>query len=385
MRGSAAQLLMLAVLPMLKACGDGSGAPMAEPLIVEDSHLQVLDTAARLTDVRDVMSTDDGSIWVLDAMEPFVHIYGAEGEHQLATGRKGRGMGEMLFPTFLLNVDGGVEVWDRGTQRRLLISSDGTIVDRGRIDRGLLFHARSDILQVTYGAPFRSRVMAGSVITTVYPKGLLTDVDYRSGQIVRVQDDQLQVLLQFEDVLDAGVSGDEAARHLVGIPLWDACPDGSLRVFDPDYGRLFHLDSSGRVRDTLDLAVSTEPLRTEHIRRYLRGMVVQELGSGAVGDPDVEREVETLVRSHRREFGTKLPGGVDLRCDVSGRTWIAEFDNSVHSLGFGANWLVVDGNTSQRVRFPEGFRPFEIGPRRAIGIFTDSLDVQWLASALLPI
>jgi len=383
MRGPAARFGMMAVLPMLNACDIGPGASMAEPVIVESTQLQVLDSIVRLTDVRDVMSSNDGAIWVLDAMEPFVHIYGVDGVHRVATGRKGRGPGEMLFPAFLLNVDGEVEVWDRGTQRRLSISSGGKISDRGSIDRRLFFHARSDILQISYGAPFRSRWTAGSLVTAVYPKGLLTDADYRSGRVVRVQDDTLHVLVEFEDLLDAAV--DEAARNLVGIPLWDACPDGSLRVLDPSHGRLYRLDSSGEVVDTVALPISIEPLRADHIRRYLHRMVVHELGSNAVGDPDVEREVERLLRVHRRDFGTKLPSGVDLQCDKAGRTWIAEFDNSVHSLGYGADWLVINGNISQRVRFPEGFRPFELGARRAIGIFTDSLEAQRLVSAWLPI
>jgi hypothetical protein len=351
-------------------------AEVAEARPFGDSHL---------TNVRDLLPGTGDKIWVLDAVEPFVHLYRSDGTPPVSFGRAGRGVGEMLNPVVLLNDEPAPNVWDRGNHSRLRLSTDGVIYDGGRLETQLLFHARSDIQEVSYGRPFRARRIRGSVVTAVYPQGLNADVDFRYGRIVRVTDAGIDVLVEFQGLL----GGEEATgrphpRNLVGIPLWDVCPDGSIHLLDPYQRSLLRLTPNGSIRDTLDLPLGTETLESQHIRRYLRLMVVHELGSGAAGEPDVEREIERLADAHRDDFGEHVPPAADLLCDFAARTWIERFDNSADPLGYGRDWLVVEGDTFRRVRFPERFRPIHIGERQAIGILTDSLDVQRVATTEIP-
>ena len=97
-----------------------------------------------------------------------------------------------------------------------------------------------------------------------------------------------------------------------------------------------------------------------------------------------QMRVEQIARSQRHRFPRNAPPAVSLLCDFRGQVWLQQFSTADHPLGYGREWIVVDPRgASRRVRFPPGFQPRAFTRAAAVGVRTDSLDVQQIATVPL--
>ena len=111
-------------------------------------------------------------------------------------------------------------------------------------------------------------------------------------------------------------------------------------------------------------------------------MIRAEMAGTDISDAEIEHAAEDVLAGGGDQMPTEAPIGIDLRCSP-GRVWIQEFDGSSHHVGYGGAWRVVSLNDRtqrfERVIFPDGFIPHRITDSSAIGIVTDSVDLQHVA------
>ena len=82
------------------------------------------------------------------------------------------------------------------------------------------------------------------------------------------------------------------------------------------------------------------------------------------------------------------PLAVDIKCSA-GRVWMQEYDGAAHPLGYSQSWNAVtlsDGGTSaySEVILPSAFQLFRVSDSHLLGVVTDGMDLQRVASIPLP-
>lgn len=378
------------VLPLLVLASLGTGSCAPEPphtstveVRIAPSALTIFQEGESLWDVRDI--TESGEvIWALTAAAPFLRAYDRSGSMLADFGRSGDGPGELRNPWILSTVasGGGVIAWDLATRRRSLFDVGGNFVTSmpTSITRESI---RADIRSVTFGDPFRVVEDDTGVWAASYPDGLRRGDDFWSGRIVRHAHGDVEPDVVVDFAVDLpGAASRVPAMGLGSVPLWDGCADGVVAVLDP-VDRSLHLYRPGATKDRqIALPWTGRPLSHEERLGYVRAMMRNEAQGTNVTDDEIERAAAEMLARAGKHLAAEAPVGIDLRCSP-GRIWIQEFDGSSHPLGYGSAWMTVARDDAaprfQRVVFPDGFTPYRLTDSKAIGVVTDSLELQRVA------
>ena len=382
--------LRLPVLPLLVlvTLGIGSCTPGAPDTSTGDveivpSALTTFPEGDELWGVRDIIESGE-LIWVLTAVEPFLRAYDRSGRMLGDFGSSGEGPGELGNPWILSAATsaGGVVVWDLATRRRSLFDAGGNFVSSSPtpVTRESI---RADIRSVTFGDPFRVAEDDAGVWVASYPEGLTAGDHFWRGKILRIRhgDPEPAVVVDFAAELP-GAANRVPAIGLAPVPLWDRCADGVVAVLDPVDRSLHLYGPAGTKERQIPLPWASRPLSHEERLGYVRERARNEMRGSEVSDAEIERAAAEFLARAGDRMPESVPIGVDLRCSPA-RIWIQEFDGSSHPLGYGRAWMTVslhdEAPQFQRVIFPEGFAPYRLTDLIAIGVVTDSTELQRVA------
>ena len=375
-------LLVLVTLG-IGSCTPGAPNTSTGDVAIAPSALTTFQEGEELWGVRDIIESGE-QIWVLTAAAPFLRAYDRSGRMLGDFGSSGEGPGELGNPWILSGAipAGGVVAWDLATRRRSRFDAGGNFVSSSPapVNRESI---RADIRSVTFGDPFRAAEDDTGVWVASYPGGLTEGDHFWRGRILRIThgDPEPAVVVDFAVDLP-GAASRVPAIGLAPVPLWDGCSDGAVAVLDP-VDRSLHLYGPDGTKDRqIPLPWTGRPLLHEERLGYVRARARNEMRESDVSDAEIERAAaEVLVRAGDQMPET-TPIGVDVRCSP-GRLWVQEFDGSSHPLGYGRAWMTVslsDGTPRfQRVMFPEGFAPYRLTDEVAIGVVTDSVELQRVA------
>ena len=377
------------VLPLLAIGVLASGSSSAQlaymPTVeVPSTALTVFQEGEELWGVRDIIESGE-VIWVLTEAPPFLRAYHRDGHVLADFGTFGRGPGELSNPWTLsaASAAGSVIVWDYGARRRIVFDAAGNFATSISAPITLAM-VRNDIRSVTFGDPFRVAEYGTDLWVASYPDGISRADDFWDGTILRVTggDAEPQVFVDFAVDL-VGASDRTPTVGLGPVPVWDRCPDGSIAVLDP-VGRSLHLYAPGTSRGQRRILLpwtGQRYSRAEHLA-YFQAMVSLELRGSGISDAEIDKAAKDVLLRYGDRMPDAAPIGIDLRCSAE-RIWIQEFDGSSHPLGYGKGWRTVSwGDTGplfHRVVFPDGFQPYRMNDSLAIGVVTDSADLQRVA------
>jgi len=378
-------LFSMFLIPGMSSCGGNQSGDMA-PLQIGVQALKLVSPADdALWEVRDILE-HRGTVWALTGSAPFVHGFTPGGARVAAFGTAGEGPGEFRYPHGLWPGDseGTLTVWDAGRSAALTVSSSGKLLaSRPISDPGVI---RSDIRTVTFGDPFRVFKRHDAVVLGRYDSGVSSADDLWRGKLVRTSghgQTAEEVVTDFARDLPGAAHRPGMPSVLTPVPLWDGCPDGQVAVLDPIERTLYMLVPGRSDPDAIPLPWRPEELQRVEKFRYLRHQIAAELRNQDVPASEIDRIAKSVLTDAERMFPDEAPIGVDLRCSRD-RVWIQEFDGDSHPLGYGPRWRTVSrrgsGPRFGQVAFPAGFMPYRITDSRAVGVVTDNLALQRLAT-----
>lgn len=335
-----------------------------------------------LWEVRDAVAVN-GTVWVLASSAPFVRGFGPSNARLRAFGRRGQGPSDLRFPNNLWTRQspGSVLVWDPGSARVLVFSSEGVLLSTRRAP--IMASVRSDIGEVTFGHPFRALQVSSGIIVPHYDSGVNHGAELWNAQLLLLREDGTEpvVVLDFAQELPNGSKPPEA-RLLVPVPLWDVCEDDRIAVLDPIARTLFIFSIGDPAPNAIVLPWEPAPLASQAQLAYVESRVRAELGDQETSQDEIRRYAQETVNRAQDLFPIDEPLGVDLKC-APGRVWVQEFDGTAPPLGYGTKWrtITIDRPVAQvsRVEFPTGFAPIRFSDDGALGLLTDSLGFQRVA------
>ena len=388
---------------LLAACADAptAGTPGA-PLQLSASAVDVLGSSESLGVVRDLEVGSDGSVWVLNAGDPFFVGFGPGGEFLGAHGRLGRGPREFPMPSAFVTGGWDGETWVFDVVRHAFIRISqpdaelaeiplpSTGLPRGTV-RGGMNLLTPTVRTARFGreiiVPRSGPPVEGGALALRYSllRADLVALDPATGEA--------RDLVSLGDVLD-DPSGDFIPSE-GGFPqwyrLWAPCGDDLVRVHDRVRNQLRGFDGAGTEVAPIDLP----PVRLTEVspRQFARTVfdlrqaeLAGDVSARLVGEGR-ERLLDEMVagiRGEPHELATYLPRYVDLRCTDSGTMWLHPFDPDAGGLKGGALWLrITPDGAVQEVRLPDRFDALRFSDSRIWGVHRDEVDIPSVASIAL--
>ena len=246
---------------------------------------------------------------------------------------------------------------------------------------------RSDIAEVTFGHPFRSARMAGSILVVRYDSGVIHANDLWNGTLLSIPldgGDPDEVVSFRRDLPGAELRS--GAVLLVSVPLWDACPDGRVAVLDPIARILFLISPADGHKEAITLPWEPTKLDAGTRRSYMSARIAAEADRQLTA-VELEQITNEALNRAAELFARDEPLGVDIRCGP-GNVWIQAFDRDGDFMGYGSRWLRIslagEPGAIVRVRFPSGFKPHRFSASHAIGVLSDPVGLQDVAVVALP-
>lgn len=381
----------------LTACDRGQAPEDTAALTLAPSDVRVLGTSESIAEVRDLEVLADGSVWLLNSVEPFFVGFDAEGNVVGRHGIAGGGPEEFRRPAGLLTggLDGEAWAFDFLRHAFIRVSEPGgewseVAVPEGEVPRATVRGGMNPMIPTVRTArlgdelvvPWTSATMDAGVAS--YRMALLradlAALDPRTGAVREVVD-LGQVL---EDPSEGFVATDG------GFPLWyrlwAVCGD-HVRVYDRVRNQLRGFGTSGEEISPIDLpAVGLTEVTPIEFARAVFPLRQSEV-TGAVGTrlsaQDSARVVNQLARGlngRPDELAAYLPRYVDFRCSDDGTMWLQPIDLDIGGLRGGSVWLrIAPEGAVREIRLPVRFDAFRFEPDRIWGIQRDSFDVASVA------
>lgn len=374
-------------------CGDagpgGGGTGEAETTVaLEDIHtVGGSDVIAR---VRDLQPLDDGSIWVLNTVEPYFVQFDPAGRPVRAWGRTGDGPLEFRRPTALVRGPAGDDVWayDRGhntiiqisgpEEPRVEIRLPPDSLPAGRLVSTANIGVGSEFAWIEpYGNGFvmarRSLSAIEHQVPGAYEADLIAIARTPTGNAA-----SLTRLLTLRDIVGDPMDRYGGAAVFLPIPLWSFCPDRTLAVYDPLENVVQRVESNGIERARHALPPERRvALTDDRMFRMIYRLMLQEMPAG--GRPDsveFRRQLEAEMRAFSSEFASVFPEYNALACGSGSTVWLQFYDVDAEP----TLWLRIEPDgTTRRVRFPERFTPYRFTGGRIWGVLRDEFDVATLA------
>ena len=350
---------------------------------VESSRIQRFDTDSLLYDIVSVLP-DESGVWALSAQAPYLYRFDSGGRLRDSFGTRGRGPGELSFPSGLLQhpASAMLEVWDPGSHAIHRFSRDGA----HQQTVGISFSGaavRSDMREISYGVANKVRRFGSGYVLQVEPGGATQTRDFSHSLLVLIDSAGTpgDTLVDFRGPAEGAFR--ETAYALVSIPLWEVCGRDRLVVFSPVARRLVWFETSGHRMDSVTVDLPSRRLTSEDILFHMRHVLRGELRGQDVDSRTLEQLASRIVRDKREFFPEKTPPAVDLVCDDRGRPWLNLFSTRDDPIGFSPEWQVVD-RRPRRIRFPLGFHVYQLGAARAYGTVRDADGVERVAAISIP-
>lgn len=392
-------LLVLA----LAACERGQAPEDADPLTVASSDVHVLGSSELIDQVRDLEVLPDGSVWLLNSVEPFFVGFDTEGAIVGQHGTAGGGPEEFRMPAGLLAGGLNGEAWTFDVVRHAFIrvSEPGedwsqVAVPREKIPPGTVRGAMNLVIPTVRIARLGDEVIIPWTTETLdvgwsaYRMALLradfSALDPRTGSVREV--------VALGDVFEDPSAGFVATDG--GFPLWyrlwAVCGD-HLRVHDRVRNQLRGFTGSGREITPISLPpvrlTDVTPLEFARAVFPLRQAEV----AGAVGThltaQDSVRLLNQMAQSVNggpAELAAYLPRYVDLRCSDDGTMWMQPIDLEIGGVKGGRAWLRItpDGDVHE-IRLPARFDALRFTRDRIWGVQRNAFDVASIAWIGLPL
>lgn len=415
---SHAKSAAIALLAVLLACDPGGTPPNGDSggstTVFEPSDVHALGTSDVLALVEDLEVLPDGTVWVLNSVEPLLIAFDADGGLQAAQGRLGGGPEEFGAPAGFVEGGIGGGAWLLDYQRHALrevLAREGPArslpLPRETLPPG----------SVSGTNPFRGRARTARVGEEVLVPRRAGDLDTPVAGIWRSMwsADLVAVAMDANgsvarEVLSLGaVLGDPAGHFSVegsGLPfpfwyrLWTVCGGDELRVYDRLRNEVRRFTPAG-----VEIGANPLPpvsLTDVSARQFARAMFdlatvarMGEVPSGgiqvsAADSSEILSAFEAGLTASGSELANLLPRYVDLHCDSEGTQWVQPFDIDSPGPTFGGLrggrlWLrTTAGGATDRFRMPTRFDPYRFTPRRIWGVQRDELDVATVAWIDLP-
>ncbi len=396
-------LLGSAVVACAACAGQESpgGGERSAPRVFGAADVQVLGTSESLAFVVDLDVMPDGSVWVLNSIEPFFVGFGRDGTPLGEHGVEGGGPEEVRRPVGLVvgGMDG--EAWVLDVVRHALIRisrPQGPLAEvrlpRDSIPEASLIGGRDPsfvrVLPARLGAEVvvpRTSLSGGpggvrSIWRSIWGADLFA-VDPATGSA--------RTVVRLGEILgdpDPHVPADlEFPPFPIWYRLWTVCSGSEIRVHDRLRNEIRGFTSSGEEVEPISLPepAPTTVTRDQLARAMLEAAAVEAAPSIGPEPPriDTARLLPSLRRridGHGPELAALLPRYVDLRCTEDRVLWIRPFDVEAGGLRGGPGWLRItrDGRMG-RVRLPERFDAYRFTPERIYGVQRDTLDVPSVA------
>lgn len=404
-RAVAAAWLVVASLAVA-ACGREPGEPAAEgsgPIVVSPADVHVVATPEAVAEVRDLEVLPDGTVWLLNSVEPLFVGLGPGGEPIASYGRTGGGPEEFRAPAGFVAGGLGGEAWvfDRGRHALLRVAgpeaTPGEIpLPRAAIPPGTVLQGMS-----LFSTLIRTALMGDEVViprragtgefsavtfwTTIWNAHLVA-LDPGAGAT--------REIVSVGDVMgDLGALFDELEDGFVPFPLWfrlwAVCGPDRVRLYDFTRDELRGFAANGA---ELPPVAVPAPFREATPRQFARAVfdlvAAERVGEvrGGVGEMSAADSAQLLgplisrLEASPERLGGLLPKYVDFRCAEDGTMWMRPLDLERGGLRGAAEWLRIapDGSTRE-VRFPERFDPYRFTGGRVWGVLRDELDIASVA------
>lgn len=370
------------------------------PRTFEATDVQVLGTSESLAFVLDLDVLDDGSVWVLNSIEPFFVGFGADGALLAEHGTEGGGPEEVRRPVGFVagGLDGEAWVLDTGRHALVRVSTPEGVwseipLPRDSVPPTSLVGGRDPSF-----VRVRSARLAGEVIV---PRTSLSDASgllsvWRSiwgADLVAVDSatGASRTVVRLGHVLGDPTPHVPTDLEFPPFPawfrLWTVCSGSEIRVHDRLRNQVRGFTSEGVEIAPVALPEPdiSEVTREEFARAMLEAAAVEAAGSLELEPAriDTGRLLPMLrrrIEGDPAELAAMLPRYVDLHCTNEGALWARPFDVEVGGLRGGPVWLRITPDGGRReVRLPPRFDPLHFSAERIWGVQRDTLDVASVA------
>jgi hypothetical protein len=383
------------------ACGPGAdSSDAAAPVELDASAVHVVGTSDQIAAVLDVDVLEDGSIWVLNSVEPFLVGFSADGELLDAYGSGGGGPEEFDMPAgFVLGAAGNatrvldvrrhslIEV-PRPPSGRVEIPIPRDSLPPGSLQPGMgLLNPR--VRSYVVGDTVVLARSFGTLRTGVY--GMWSAI--WGADLVGVPSSGADV----RTILSLGEALGDPSEYLEqtgGFPpfplwfrLWAVCGEDVIHVHDRMRNSIRRFRLDGSEVDPLELPPAPfDEVSPEEFVRAVFGLRAAEITGGVGGRLSPEDSIRLMRQSVGEVQGTPerlarfLPHYVDLRCGEDGALWLQPPDLALTDLRGGRHWVRLDpSGDAHDVRLPPRFDAYRFFADRVLGVQRDPLDVAAVA------
>ncbi len=379
----------VACLTLLMACSQESfNGTLLEPLDIDQDDIHIIGTSDALARIEDLMPAADGAVWALNNTEPFLVLLSAEGEELRLHGERGGGPGEFSWPSTLVRdpSTGAVWVYDIGLGKLVRVPEGAgageTVSLAGASSAAVRLNSYEYLWMSNGGRAWIQGTEDGFVFAQPSP-AMPWIFALWSTDVVRLQTDgQAEQVLSTAEIVGEPSARFASARRFLPYPIWTACPNGSLAVYDPNQNLLRRFSASGEMLVVHELPpeqrvrITTERIFTTVYPGVLRNRLVVDPPERDVFYEMVRRDYE----DREAEFSPVFPEYVHLDCSIGDTLWLQLFDSTGGQMGRGPFWLRVTAEGKRgEVRFPASFRPMRFHEGQIWGVHTGEFDVEYVA------
>ncbi len=377
-------------LALLVGCvnQDSSGTLLLEARSVGGADLHIVGTSDSVATIVDLMPLDDDSVWILNNTDPFLVRLSADGEEIEVQTRRGQGPGEFSWPSTLVR-DGATDViWVFDTTAGNLMSVEGGASGSETVafpldSGGVVRMSSYEWLWMNNGGRVWIRafddgfVFARPTFTSPWILSLWSTSVVRLGR-----DGSLETVLSTSDVVGDPSDRFPGASRFLPYPIWAACPDGSLALYDPNQNVVRRFSATGEPIVDHELPAERRvEITTDRIFDTVYPQILRNRAFPTGLDRD---EVYLMIKrdyeDRADEFSAFFPEYADLDCAGGNTLWVQLFDSAGGQMGRGPVWLrITDEGAQGQVSFPASFRPMRFYGDRIWGVDRGEFDVDYVA------
>lgn len=387
------------------SCGPGDAAPSDAPLELDETSVRVVGSSDAIATVQDVDVLEDGSIWVLNSVEPFFVGFGSDGEIVEEYGTRGGGPDEFDAPAGFVQGASGATAWVLDAHRNILVEvprpSSGRSeiplhrdsVPLGSLQPGMGMMS-SRIRSASVGEATLVARSYGSLRTGVW--SLWSAIWGADLVAVEPSGSGARTIVSLADALEDPSDYLEQTDGFPPVPLWlrlwTVCPDGAIRVHDRMRNAVRGFSLDGAELDAVDLPPPPfDEVTDEEFARAAFGLAAAEAAGrvgGRLSPEDSAQVMQGLVQAVQgtpERLARFLPRYVDMRCSEDGALWLQPLDLSRSDLEGGRSWVrVAPDGAARTVVLPPRFDAYRFLRGRILGIQRNQFDVASVAWVDLP-
>lgn len=387
-----------AVVPLLILAGcerARSGAP-GDPLVLEPTDVHLVGTSESIATVEDLTLLSDGSVWLLNSVEPLFVGFGADGAALGEYGTRGGGPDEFGAPSGFLTGDSGPAAWVLDPRRHRFVRVPHSTTDSSEISlprdslppgsvQGGMGFMSGQVRSARLGDEVILPRSFGSLRSGVYAFWMavwgadLVAVDPLNGATRTV----LSLFEKLGDPTNYLMQTNGFPPFPLWLRLWAVCSDSQIRVHDRLRNEVRGFTAAGTELEPIALpAPPFNEVSNDQFVRAIFGLRAAEV-AGVVGTrltpADSGRVFNELLQGMEgtpERLARFLPHYVDMRCADDGGVWLQPIDLELSNLQGGRTWLRVAPDAPvQEVQMPPKFDVFRFQGRRVWGVQRDELDV----------